>query len=76
MHLLNSARQHLVCVPVVHEVAAAIGCVRLDQRDVGSERELHDVRYAVEFAHLFTLGHQGAHTRLGEERRNAGTTGA
>lgn len=24
MHLLNSARQHLVCVPVVHEVAAAI----------------------------------------------------
>jgi acetolactate synthase-1/2/3 large subunit len=24
MHLLNSARQHLVCMPVVHEVAAAI----------------------------------------------------
>lgn len=24
MHLLNSARQHLVCVPVVHEVAAVI----------------------------------------------------
>ena len=24
MHLLNSARQQLVCVPVVHEVAAAI----------------------------------------------------
>src|SRR4051812_30699752 len=59
-----------------HQVARLVGLPGLDQRDVRIERQLHHVLLAVELADLLAVCHDGAHARLGEERRDAGAAGA
>ena len=54
----------------------SVGLLRLDERDVGQQRALHDVDVAVELARLLALGDQRADAGAGEERRNAGAAGA
>ena len=58
------------------QVARTVGHIGLDQGDIGHQRALHDIGLAVEFAQLLAVGHQGAHTGLGEEGRDTRPAGA
>src|ERR1700678_4467653 len=51
----------------IDEVAMKIGLPRLDQRQIGANAALKDMRYTVEFLMLFSLGDERSYAGLGIE---------
>ena len=60
----------------IEEVAPAVALPCLDQREIGLEGMLQDMRTPVEFPHIFFFADDGAVSGGSKESRDAGPTGA